>query len=301
MTIYLKNLKLVGVYTIYIQKINISFYYKNIMKKVLTTALVAGMFLSVAWNASAASFKSVSCDASYFKSNSCNQCFDAGAKKTWEKITSLSDIWNNWNSTEQVAYQSEQVKPTLVNIGWAGTVWETLPTDLNKFWKNGQSVNWVSSDIKPWDKEYILTSKQQVKFYESTLGSSYALKATNAADNSPVWLLKFTINYHNLDAEWIEWPKKAHNECVVFKYKKAAPKVAKPTTTTTTVNNNNTNTNVTTTTTVKPNATNNVVKTTKVANPSNITQQETGTKEMLLVFAALLLAWAFVLLKRRRN
>jgi len=278
------------------------------MKKTFKTALVAGILLSVAWNASAASFKSVSCDTSYFKSNSCNQCFDAGAKKTWEKITSLSDIWNNWNSTEQVAYQSEQVKPTLVNIGWAGTIWETLPTDLNKFWKYGQSVNWVNSDIKPWDKEFILTSKQQVRFYESTLGSSYALKSTNAADNSPVWLLKFTINYHNLDAEWIEWPKKSHNECVVFRYKKAAPKVDKPTNTSNNTNtNNNTNTstnnnnsNITSHTTVKP-ASNNIVKTTKITNPSNITKQETGTKEMLLVFAALLLAWAFVILKKKRN
>lgn len=174
------------------------------------------------WN-----YKETTCDKDYFISNACNQCFEGWVKAIWEKITGLTDNWNNPNSTEQIIYKDEQKLPEMVNL-WAGskTEWLSNPVEPEKFWKFSDEIVWTDSATWTWKQEFLLEWNKTTNFLEWDLGASYALQSTEAKENDPVGMLKFSLNYHDTDEAAKEWEMKTHTECVAFLAWTPAP--AKP-------------------------------------------------------------------------
>ncbi len=175
-------------------------------------------------------YQEIACDKDYFTQNVCNQCFDWSKKAISEKISTLADTWINQNSTEQVFYKDEQINPEFINLGWNNTVWVTNPTDPNKFWKFANEIIWIDSDT-PWTnkQEFVLGWNKSIKFQESDLWASYAMSSTDKQEWEPVGLLKFTINYHNINSKWDESVKNSHTECVAYYSAAPAPVATTPT------------------------------------------------------------------------
>ncbi|EKE26498.1 MAG: hypothetical protein ACD_4C00262G0004 [uncultured bacterium (gcode 4)] len=164
------------------------------------------------WN-----YPEVACDKDYFTQNACNQCFDWWIKATWEKLSNLTDSWTNPNSTEQVIYKDEQTLPEMVNVWGAATKWISNPVDTSNFWKFSEEIVWTDSKTWTWKQEFLLEWGKTVNFLESDLWANYVLNSTDKKEWEAVWILKFPINYHNIDASWKESGKLGHIECVAYK------------------------------------------------------------------------------------
>ena len=155
--------------------------------------------------------------------------------------------------------------PEMINLGSASkTTWTSNPTDTSKFWSYADEIVWVDSATWTGKLEFVLEWNKKINFLESDLGASYLLSSTEAKENDPVGLLKFSLNYHDTDDSAKEWALKTHNECVVFLAGKQPE--------------------------VKP-----VV----VQTPKEVTKVKTGPESIFLVLAAMLLA--FGLMKYRKK
>ena len=160
------------------------------------------------------------CGKDYFTQNNCDQCFNWWSVSNWEKIkwwAVISDDWINPDDYEKVIYENEQEKPELKPL-WEWTSWNENPSNRDSFWRFSNDIIWVN-----WDKwnEFRLPWKNTVSFVESNVWSAYTLSSTTAPVWDPLWLLKFTLNYHWV-RDWVEWELRSHTECVVF-YNNTAP------------------------------------------------------------------------------
>lgn len=221
-------------------------------KDVIATAQVA------IWN-----YKEVPCDQTYFTENSCTQCFDGGKKAVWEKLTWFTDSWTNPNTTEQIIYKDEQTMPALINLWWVGTVWNTNPQEADKFWKFADEIAWTDSATGSGTQEFLLEWSKTVNFLESDLWASYSMQSTDKNEWEPVWLVKFTLNYHDTDENAKEWDIKTHTECVAYMAWTPVAVQAAPET------------------------------------PKEVTKVKTGPESVLLIFAALILWFGLTKLRKR--
>ena len=161
-------------------------------------------------------YEKVACDKDFFIQNACSECFAGWNKNIGEKITSLNDSWTNPNTTEQIIYSDEQTFPELVNLWGDNTKWLTSPEDNTKFWKNSQELIWSDSKTGSGRQEFILEWGKTVNVFESDLWATYVVDSTDKNQWEVIWLLKFPLAYHNIDATWNEGEKMNHTECVAY-------------------------------------------------------------------------------------
>lgn len=161
-------------------------------------------------------YEKVDCDKDFFIQNACNECFAGWNKNIGEKITSLNDSWTNPNTTEQIIYNDEQTFPELVNLWGDNTKWLTSPEDNTKFWKYSQELIWNDSKTGSGRQEYLLEWWKTINVFESDLWATYTVDSTDKNQWEVIWLLKFPLAYHNIDATWNEWEKMNHIECVAY-------------------------------------------------------------------------------------
>lgn len=160
-------------------------------------------------------YKTTDCSPAYFTSNNCSACFDGGSISQGTPLTGLYDSWSNKNQSEQIVYKDEQTMPEMVALS-AGTTFTANPIDPTAFWKFGSSVIWTDSVTGTGKQEFMLEAGKTVKFLESDLGASYILSATDKANGEAVGILKFPINYHNVDIDGNEGNKETYIECVAY-------------------------------------------------------------------------------------
>jgi hypothetical protein len=209
----------------------------------------------------------VSCGSnSLFSTNNCDQCFDGGSVKVWERLTGLFDNWVNNSSNIYIAYKEEQKNPSLVKL--TNSTWSSSPSDETKLWRYGTDIIWISSG-SGGKTQYILPAGQKVKFLESELGAGYTLEKTTAKNGEVVGLVKFPVVYHAIDASSAsEGPANTHYECAT--YSLSAP--AKP---------------------VEPAGTGSTV-------PKAVTEAKTGPETLLLIVAAFFIAFGMMFSLRKR-
>ena len=205
----------------------------------------------------------VACDKDFFTQNGCNQCFDWGKKMAWEKITWLTDSWTNPNTAEEVIYNDEQVMPAFLNLWGGNTIWVTNPQEPEKFWKYSDEVVWTDSQTWSGKQEFLLEWGKMINFLESDLGASYTLQSTDKQEWDAVGLLKFSLNYHDIDDTAKEWDKQLHTECVAYYAWTPAPVAPVPET------------------------------------PKEVTKVKTGPESYALIIVALALAWVLVRLRKK--
>lgn len=202
----------------------------------LRSLLLAGLLI-VTPSAFAASgdYAEISCSTqSFFGTNSCNQCFDGGNIAAGQKLTGLYDTWTNKNQSEQVIYEDEQVKPTLVNLGGSGTTFVSNPADPEKFWKFGTEIIFTKESSSTSTgtgtatgstskNVYSLKPSKTVRIYDSEFGAYYAMEKTSKKNGEFVALMKFPTNYRDVnDATGKPGLLQKHNECVAYKASVAA-------------------------------------------------------------------------------
>ncbi len=166
-------------------------------------------------------YAEVNCDKDFYTQNVCDQCFDWWKIATWEKITNLFDSWTNSNTSEQIIYKEEQIFPEFINLWWNNTKWLINPQESDKFWKFANDIIWTK--WKTNKEEFILDWNNTVNFLESEFWASYSMESTDKAINEPVWLLKISAAYHDIDSQWVELDKKTITECVAY-YNNTTPK-----------------------------------------------------------------------------
>ncbi len=171
-------------------------------------------------------YAEVDCNKDFYMQNVCDQCFDWWKIAVWEKITNLFDSWTNLNSSEQVVYKEEQIFPEFINLWWNNTKWIINPNDSNKFWKFANDIIWTKWESNK--EEFILDWNKTINFLESEFWSSYSMESTDKADNDPIWLLKISAAYHDIDTQWIESNKKVITECVAYYNNYSAPTPTAP-------------------------------------------------------------------------
>lgn len=217
-------------------------------------------------------YKEISCTAEYFTANSCSACFEGKTLAIGDQINGLYDSWTNKNANEQLIYKDEQTLPEMVPLS-AGTTFSSNPVDPAAYWKYGTQVIWTDSATGTGKQEFMLDAGKSVKFLEADLGASYTLTATDKKDGEPVGVLKFPINYHNVDADGNEGKKETHIECVAYTSKAVAAKVIP-------------------TEVVKPLP--------NAPQPKKMTAVKTGPESLLLMTLALLIAAGLVVVKNRK-
>lgn len=222
-------------------------------------------------------YKEVACDADFFKTNGCNQCFDGGTVSSGQKLTGFYDMWVNKNKTEQIMYKGEQSLPEMVSLT-TGSKWISNPVDPSAFWKFGQQIVWVDSLTGSGKQEYTLDGEKSVRVYEADLGAAYALEKTDAKPGAPVGLLRFPLNYHDVDQDGNEKPKALHVECVAYALSGTVAEPPKPVVKPPVV-------------TPKP--------TVKPQPKPELTKVKTGPEEFVLVFLTMLIVVGIMFMRRR--
>lgn len=209
-------------------------------------ALVLASMLAVSFSSSvfaAGDLKEIPCDKDYFTSNWCEQCFDGGSKKIGEQITWFYDKWNNPTDTQQIIYEEEQTMPSLINLGGNGTEWLQNPQDPKDFWKFASDIkwaelsvdttstwstsSWTTSSPKMTGKSFYLEEGKSVTFLEAAMWASQSITKSDKKLGDPVGLLKYTINYHDIDEYGNPGTLKTHDECVAYYLGSQATPVAK--------------------------------------------------------------------------
>lgn len=258
------------------------------MRKSLSFFIVASIALTpatlVADNAASTNlgeYKEVQCSTrSEFKTNSCNQCFEARKKvEVGKQITGIFDNWDNNTKNIFTAYKSDQKTPYMVSI--AGSTWKTSPSIESKAWVYDSDVVWKPA---PKGDNYILTAGQKIRFWKTDLGAGYTLTNTNKKGNDLVGILKFPIVYRETSlSDGQESDSKTHTECVAYSLNKA-PEI-KP-------NTPNTK-NPSTVTPVK--------KTPTKPIPKETTKVESGPAQtLLLIIAAFFIAFGLMISLRKK-
>jgi len=183
-----------------------------------TKILISGALLLMSTSAvfaAAGEYKETACTAEYFTSQSCDLCFTGDKVAPGWQITGLFDSWTNKNQNEQIIYKDEQTMPEMVALS-SGTVFTANPLDPESFWKFGSAVIWTDSATGTGKQEFMLDAGKTVRFIEGDLGASYTLTSTDKAGGEVVGVLKFPLNYHNVDADGNEGIKESHTECVAY-------------------------------------------------------------------------------------
>ena len=238
----------------------------------------AGLLLVPTAFAAPGDYKKIECStASYFAANSCDECFDGGKITLGQKITGLGDTWTNTNTgTDQLFYEDEQKTPELINLAGTGTVWMANPTDPTKFWKFGNEVIFTPETGTGTVKRnvYTLKAKKSVLVLDSAFGAHYTLANTNKKDGEAIGLIKFPLNYRDVnDTTGRAGELKTHNECVALKASVATAAAVTPVVTPPT----------------KP-------------TPPTATQVKTGAADTFLFLGlAMLLALAFMFARKRKS
>ena len=179
------------------------------MRTSLVLLALAAMAASPAALADAAD-----CSASAFQQNSCSAC-QTQSLPSGEGDKTISDVaftWKNTGTTQQVAYDNEQPLPQLVLVG-TGASYASEPADAAAFWKWSPSLAWVAYDK---EKEFLLDAGKQVDTYMSASGAAYVLKTGSVPAGEPVALVKSTIAYHDINADFEDGPKKEYTACTLY-------------------------------------------------------------------------------------
>lgn len=238
-----------------------------------TKILISGALLLMSTSAvfaAAGDYKETTCTATYFTSQSCDLCFTGDKVAPGGQITGLFDSWTNKNQNEQIIYKNEQTMPEMVAMS-SGTVFTANPADPESFWKFGSSVIWTDSATGTGKQEFMLDAGKTVQYIESDIGASYTLASTDKAGGEVVGILKFPLNYHNVDADGNEGVKETITECVAYTADVATAKV-------------------TPVETVQP-----------TPEPKKMTTVKTGPGEsIVLVAIALLISAGLILIRRRK-
>ncbi len=181
----------------------------KVMKSLFAATIVA---LSV-WSASAA-YKEIQCTTDpVFSSNSCNQCFEWGAKWEGANLGFLSDEWVNSSSTDKILYKEEQDMPKMVNLDPASVTWKSVPGEKG-FWEYTNEFNAL---YKADEEGYVLGKWKRVKWLASKTAYAYNLEKNKAATGKNIGLLVYPISIHNIsDTGDISVDATVHRECVLF-------------------------------------------------------------------------------------
>lgn len=234
-----------------------------------TKILISGALLLMSTSAvfaAAGEYKETTCTAE-LTSQSCDVCFTGEKIAPGAQITGFFDSWTNKNQSEQIIYKDEQVLPEMVALS-SGTVFTANPLDPESFWKFGSAVIWTDSATGTGKQEFMLDAGKTVRFIEADLGASYTLTSTDKAGGEVVGVLKFPLNYHNVDADGNEGAKETHMECVAYTADIAT---------------------VTPVETVQP-----------TPEPKQMTTVKTGPESAILVILTLLIAAGLVAVRRRK-
>ena len=183
------------------------------MKKTLVLALVFSS--SLFWLSSVfADYSDVECTSNpVFAANSCNQCFNGGAKSQGDTLGLLSDQWQNVSNVKQIAYKEEQKLPFMVNLSEGTTTWTQIP-DAEGFWEYTEAFNALYDNKEEW---YILNAGQSVEWLKSKLGYGYRLENNTANQGDSIGLLVYPFKTHNIMESWeITIDDTEHRECVLF-------------------------------------------------------------------------------------
>ncbi len=245
--------------------------------KLSLSLILSGLLLVPTTFAAPGDYKKIECStAPYFSANQCNECFEGGKITLGQKITGLGDTWTNTSSgTDQLFYEDEQKTPELINLAGTGTVWMANPTDPAKFWKFGNEIIFTPETGTGTVKRnvYTLKASKSVLILDSAFGAHYTLANTNKKDNEAIGLIKFPLNYRDInDTTGKAGELKVHNECVALKASVALAAAVTPPTT-------------------PPKVT-----------PPTATQVKTGAADTFLFLGlAMLLALAFMFARKRKS
>lgn len=237
-----------------------------------TKILISGALLLMSTSAVFAAvgdYKETACTAE-LTSQSCDVCFTGDKVAPGGQVTGFFDSWTNKNQNEQIIYKDEQTMPEMIALS-SGTVFTANPLDPESFWKFGSAVIWTDSATGTGKQEFMLDAGKTVRYIEADLGASYTLTSTDRAGGEVVGVLRFPLNYHNVDTDGNEGKKETITECVAYTADVATAKV-------------------TPVETVQP-----------TPEPKKMTTVKTGPGESLVLVAmALLIAAGLVAVRRRK-
>ncbi len=237
-----------------------------------TKILISGVLLLMSTSAvfaAAGDYKETACTSEYFTSQSCDLCFTGDKITPGGQITGFFDSWTNKNQNEQIIYKDEQTMPEMVALS-SGTVFTANPLDPESFWKFGSAVIWTDSATGTGKQEFMLDAGKTVRYIEADLGASYTLTSTDKAGGEVIGILKFPLNYHNVDTDGNEGKKETVTECVAYTADVAVAQV-------------------TPVETIQP-----------TPEPKKMTTVKTGPESIVLVAIALLIAAGLVAVRRRK-
>jgi LPXTG-motif cell wall-anchored protein len=228
-------------------------------------------------------YKEVDCALPVFSSNGCApsanvQCFEGGTVVAGQKLTGLSDSFTNKTKAEQVLIKEELEYPSLVNLGGAGTSWLSNPKEETDFWKVGGDVVFTPSKTTgsgAKTNEFAMKPGQTYKVLEVSLGANYQLEKTDKKNGDYVGLVKFPVNFHNVDDVTGQLSATVkHLECVAYALSAPVAQAAE----------------------IKP------VAKTPPTTPPQATNVKTGAADTFLFFGlAMLLALAFMFARKRKS
>ena len=179
-------------------------------KRILSAMLVA-MYVSTS---TFAAYDEVSCDSNpVYGSQSCDQCFTGGAVAQGDNKGLLTDVWENYTSSDHVLFKEEQEMPTIVSLG--GASWaEVKASDSVDFWMYSQDLDALYDEDALGS---VLPAGSEVTWLESTVGSAYQLESNPAAEGENVGMILYDIVTHEVDADGIPATNAdEHRECVLF-------------------------------------------------------------------------------------
>ncbi len=226
--------------------------------------------------ASVGDYKEIACTADYFTAQSCTACFEWKALSVGDQINGLYDSWTNKNTNEQLIYKDEQNMPEMIPTS-SGTVFLANPVDPSAYWKFGNQVIWTDSATGTGKQEFMLDAGKSIKFLEAELGASYTLSSTDKKTNEVIWVLKFPLSYHDVDADGNEGKKETHIECVSYTANVATAVAPSPS--------------------VKP-----TTPTTPIApEPKKLTTVKTGPESLILMTLAFFIAAGFIVFRGKKS
>lgn len=163
----------------------------------------------------ASAYTEIQCSADpAFNTNSCNQCFDWGAKWEWDNLWLLQDLWINDSAVDKILYKEEQEMPKMINLSPESVSWKENPGAAG-FWEYTEDLNALYKQEEEW---YILAKWQKVNWLKSKLGYAYTLDKNSANEWKNIWMLIYPISTHAISANGdISVDSNVHKECVLFK------------------------------------------------------------------------------------
>ena len=163
-----------------------------------------------------AAYEEVECTTDpAFSKNSCNQCFQWGAKMEGDNLGLLTDLWSNVTDVSKILFKEEQKDPRMVNLSTTNVTWTQVP-DAEKFWEYTDEFNALYSEK---DLGYVLVAWKSVTWLKSTLSHAFNLEKNTAKMWENIGMLIYPIVTHSILAsgEVSMDQSNEHLECVLFK------------------------------------------------------------------------------------